>query len=316
MPKVLITGFNGFVGRHACREFRERGFEIHGVTLGNVDPEARALVDQVSQCDLSKADQTDALEIDDIDAVLNLAGYATNTGGDDAEIMRINIGAHVNLYNRIRQLRITPRIGAISSAAVYDPDQSMPETEDSRLKDPNDTARTRAYEASKIHMERELLPFIESGLDIVTIRPFNHIGAGQGKGFIIPDITNKILTALDTDRKLVTGNTSTFRDYSAVEDVVGAYADLLEAESLSHRVYNVCSGRSRQGNEILRLLLTMLDPDGKIEVVGLDESLLRANDASNVYGSYDRIHDELGWGPTTPLEESVQRYVKWRVAQP
>jgi GDP-4-dehydro-6-deoxy-D-mannose reductase len=312
MPKILITGFNGFVGRHACAEFRRRGFLIHGVSFGEISVEARQLVDLVSVCDLSDPDQTSLLELGDISAILNLAGFATNTGGDGELIRKINVGAHVNLYARVQQLGLAPRIIAVSSGSVYDPDQPMPESERSKLKD---VSKARPYEASKILMEQALSTFIDNGLDIVIVRPFNHIGPGQGPGFIVPDLANKIIESLRGDLSISTGNLETMRDYTDVRDVVRAYADLVEAPALEHKLFNICSGTSIKGSDILDMLLRQLDPDHKITVEGFDASLVRTNDPSNVFGSYVRLAKDTDWSPSISMEQTIEDFCAWRLVQ-
>lgn len=255
MKKVLITGFNGFVGRHACKEFRSRGYEIHGVSYGEIKPESRELVDQISVCDLSDPESVAKLDIDPrVDAVLNLAGFATNTGGDAELIHRINVGVHVNMCKRLGSLGLKPVYIGVSSSTVYRADQDLPLTEESALKDPLDA---RPYESSKIRAEDSLAQFADA--KILIARPFNHIGACQGPGFLIPDLAAQALEALRTGTPMLVGNLKSRRDYTSVQDVVRAYADLVEMQTIkSGDVFNICSGRSISGEEMLSMLLVAM----------------------------------------------------------
>jgi len=307
MKKILITGYNGFVGQHCAEIFKSKGFEVVGISNHEGTEKQREFVDEALVCDLANPEDTDRLVLDGLDVVLNLAGFATNTGGDEDLINRVNIGAHVNLYRRIHKLGLSPRIIAVSSGAVYDPNQPMPETEDSRLKDPSEA---RAYEASKIHMEQALKEF-EGSLDIVIARPFNHIGPGQGMGFIVPEFSAQIDEAIKSGSDIKVGNLRSRRDYTSVRDVARAYLALATAEHLGHSVYNVCSGKSYSGEEILTILLKAFEaPDG-LEVV-VDQSKLRGkSDDTEIIGSYERIHTDTGWEPTESVEKTLQDFVEW-----
>lgn len=302
--KIVITGFNGFVGRHASRKFRERGYEIHGVSYGEINEESRGLVDHVSVCDLSDPAAVNMLEIDsDVDAVLNLAGFATNTGGDAELIHRINVGVHANMCRRLGSLGLNPTYIGVSSSTVYLANQALPLTEDSVLKDP---ANARPYEASKIMAEQAMAEFPDAR--IIIARPFNHIGPGQGEKFLIPDLAKQVIEALKTGGVMKTGNLTTKRDYTNVEDVILAYIALAELTDFkSGEVFNICSGRSISGEEMLaKLLLAMRINEGlRVEV---DPSKLRGpSDVDDNYGSYAKLHVSTGWSPT---EGGVDRAIE------
>ncbi len=304
MKKVIITGFNGFVGRHACGEFRRRGYEIQGITNGQVDDSARDLVDTVTICDLASPDVVGGLEIDkNTDVILNLAGFATNTGGDAELIRHINTGVHVNMCRRLGGLGLSPIYIGVSSSTVYRPDQPLPLTESSMRKDQADA---RPYEASKIEMENLLREF--PNLPIVIARPFNHIGKGQGPGFLIPDLAIQILRALKDGTPLLVGNLSSKRDYTWVEDVVNAYADLAELQDFEPgEVFNICSGRSISGEDVLAMLLKAMGVEESLEIQVDPTKLRGASDVDDNYGSYKKIHDATGWSPS---ENGVQTGIK------
>ena len=313
MKKVLITGFNGFVGQHACRAFADNGFEVIGISnIPVTDESTRRLASEVYTCDLSDAAEVAKLTLGGIDTVLNLAGFATNSGGDPEQINRINIGAHVNLYRRILELGLAPRIIAISSGAVYDADQPSPLTELSRLKDPE---HARPYEASKILMEEALSEF-EGSLEIIKARPMNHFGPGQRGRFIFPDFADMIKQALQNGTPVMTGSLVSGRDYTDVRDVVNAYFLLATAEKLNYDTYNICSGISKTGQDILDALLTKMDAKGKVEVREDPTKLRGSADMSQITGSYSRINDDSGWEPQIPFEQTVSDYVEWVMQQP
>lgn len=312
MKRIVITGFNGFVGQHACRTFMDNGYEVVGISDKEVtDESTRKLASEIHVCDLSDPAEVAKITIGGIDTVLNLAGYATNAGGDPDRINRINICAHVNLYRRILELGLAPRIIAISSGAVYDNDQPSPLTEASRLKD---FRLARPYEASKILMEQALGEF-DGVLEIIKARPMNHFGPGQRGQFIFPEFAEMIRNALHDDTPVMTGSLLSGRDYTDVRDVVNAYFMLATAETPHYDTYNICSGISRTGEDILSTLLEKMGAIGKVKVQEDPSKLRGSADLSQITGSYDRIRNDIGWNPSIPFEQTVSDFIDWFMRQ-
>lgn len=295
MPKILITGFNGFVGHHAVNEFRDRGYEVHGISFSKIDKEAEHSVDRTYVCDLSNPRAVAKLDIDpSIDAVLNLAGIATNTGGDADIIRSVNVGVHVNMCKLLGSLSISPIYLGVSSSTVYSTNQKLPLTEESELKNKSDA---RPYEASKIEAEEELKKF--NDLNIVIARPFNHIGPGQGPGFLIPDLAKEILKSRISGSPVMVGNLSSKRDYTNVKDVVKAYADIVEMKSFNKcEIFNICSGKSISGQEILSMLIRAMGLEREISCEVDPGKLRGAGDIEDNYGSYEKLNKATGWNPS------------------
>ncbi len=113
-----------------------------------------------------------------------------------------------------------------------------------------------------------------------------------------------------------TGDLSTSRDYTDVRDVARAYRLLLEAELgpdfADDRVFNVCSGRARTGDELCDLALAGLGL-GDLER-SVDESRIRPNDPTSIIGDHDRLTRVTGWAPEHEVEDTVRDYVAERLA--
>ena len=116
---------------------------------------------------------------------------------------------------------------------------------------------------SKLLVENLAAYYGGRGLDAVVARPFNHIGPGQKEGFLLPDLVTEARSAAAEGRPMRVGDLTTGRDYTDVRDVVRAYRLLLEAELggdfAADRVFNVCSGQARSGDELCDLALAELD---------------------------------------------------------
>lgn len=307
MATVLITGINGFVGEHLARELSTRNFKVLGIGREKtVNSEIEGTVSSYYACDLTDEALVGELPLEDIDAVISLAGLA-NVGAsfDNPDLYNeVNVKVLSVLANKLVTIGSSARIIAVSTGAVYSADQSMPLTEESEL-----ITTGSPYALSKIAMEQEVLRFRQRGLECVIARPFNHIGPGQAPGFLVPDLYRKIAEASKTDGKLRVGDLSTRRDYTDVRDVVRAYADLAMADQLSHAIYNVCSGQSVDGGTILNLMLAAAAQKHKL-TIEQDASLIRPHDPKDLYGSNARLYAQTGWEPIIPIEQTIHDFVK------
>ena len=311
--KILITGVNGFVGHHVANALKEAGNTIIGVSnQPTLEEDLQDVVDRYVCCDLTNQDEiAEKIDLTDVQAIINLAGFAKvgESRGQGELYNRVNIGVHTALYQECLDQQVSPRIVAVSTGAVYHPNQPLPITEESRLIDHD---KTNEYTISKQLMEEALGEFREQGLQIIVARPFNHSGPGQLPGFLLPDLGEQIQVAAQEDKPLLVGNLETRRDYTDVRDVAAAYVLLATCppEQLNHTVYNICSGTSVPGTKILSLLKNAFgEPDLVVEI---DEARIRPNDVMDIYGSRDRLTQDTGWEPTLSVEQMVDDYANWK----
>ena len=100
------------------------------------------------------------------------------------------------------------------------------------------------------------------------------------------------------------GNLKTKRDYTDVRDVAKAYRLLATTKELHNHIYNVCSGESHSGEEILSLLQKFTEAENI--VIEVDQSKIRPNDPLDHYGSAQKLREDTGWQPTFSLEQTLK----------
>jgi GDP-4-dehydro-6-deoxy-D-mannose reductase len=309
MQTILVVGVNGFVGKHLARELHEAGLKVHGTGLDStVAPDIAKFVDTYTKCDLTLPEEVATIPLDVVDGIINLAALATpSQTALPAELyFKVNVLTHTTLLDRLAKLDKKVRVLAVSTGAVYSSDQPMPLTETSEL-----ITDGSPYALSKIELEKRLETYRQKGQEIIIVRPLNHTGPGQGPGFIVPDLTRRILAG----GELTIGPMNTSRDYTHVVDVVRAYRLLVTHEGpLRHTVYNICSGKATSRDELIDLIEKATDQPKLPTKV--DPSIGRPSDPLVLYGSHDRITQELDWQPTHSLADTIQDYVDWLKSQP
>ena len=306
MSKILVTGVNGFVGRHLVRELHSRGDDVIGVGReATENKEISSLLNSYARCDLMDQSDVAALPLKELSTVINLAGLARvgDSFKNPGIYNQVNVKVLTILGDRLVEEKSHARMIAISTGAVYDPSAELPLTEDSGIALDNSP-----YALSKLLMEQAAAQLSKEGLDCIVVRPFNHIGPGQEPGFLVPDLYDKINKALQTGQPVEVGNLKTRRDYTDVRDVVKAYADLATTQGLLFDVYNVCSSKSIAGETILKIMLELMGATGKIETK-VNPSFIRPSDPQDIYGSHERLTTETGWAPKFHLEDTLADFV-------
>lgn len=297
--QVVITGINGFVGHHLARKLHAEGFAVIGI--GQDTTVSNSLKDIISSYHCVNLVEKWP-DIPNVHAVIHLAGLAAvgPSFENPQSYINFNSAMFTNLAEYYLKQAKKPRILAVSSGAVYDSTQPMP------IKETSPVAFSSPYALSKVLIENQCAYYRNRGLDCIVARPFNHTGPGQGKGFIIPDFYERIQLAQD-GATIQVGNIKTRRDYTDVRDIVEAYVKLVSAPKLLETTYNVCSGKSMSGKELLDKLKNILEkPKIHFEI---DPALIRPNDAMEIYGDANRLKNELGWKPAYSIDTTIQDFV-------
>jgi len=302
-PRIAITGVTGFVGRHLVEAARAAKVEVVGITLHPTNEDQK--LDQQLNAKFS-ADLTNEFpEIGEVDAVIHLAGLSA-VGPSFTQPQRYisdnsAMVTHLGEAMLERQGR-APRIVGISSGAVYAQGVLEALTEEAAV------ASSSPYVVSKLLVEHQYNYYSARGLDVVVARPFNHIGPGQSLGFLLPDLVASLLNLREEGEVLSVGNLNTSRDYTDVRDVAAAYLHLALTDRPLASLYNIASGRSLLGWEILAMAANALGLS--VPPTSTDPHRMRATDISRVTGDARALNVAIGWEPSIRIEQSVHDYVR------
>ena len=301
--EVLITGVNGFVGKHVADRFQSLGFEVTGTARQrSPKPEVASSLDNYIATDMLDARAVNRLSLDGVSAIIHLAGRSSvgESFQHPGEYITQNPLMTHNLFDHAQRQGFEGRIVSVSTGALYDPNQPLPLHEESK------TAPNSPYAIGKLSAEAVALYFKSRGIDAVIARPFNHIGPGQGTGFLLPDLYSQLRSS-EYGETLRVGNLATRRDYTDVRDIARAYSDLATAQSLGHSIYNICSGKSLSGLEITDMIK---DASGRQDVhTTIDPAKVRPNEILNIQGDYSQLHADTGWDPQIDIRQTVADFV-------
>lgn len=300
---ILITGAAGFVGSHLVRELQENGHTALATVHAGQEP-----INGIEnyQLDLMDQEAVNSIDFSKLDGVIHLAGLAAVGPSFDAPnlYLNTNAGIEVNLFEAAIKQDTRPRFLVISSGSLYDPLAPLPLNEDSVVL-PNSP-----YAVSKIAQEQFAHYYGKRGFEYMIARPFNHIGPGQNLGFIVPDLAKQIVNVeKGTTDKIMVGNLDAKRDYTDVRDIVHAYRLLIE-KGTSGKTYNICSGSSVSGKDILAGLLSLSRATPKVEQ---DPARMRPADVMDIYGDSTRLARDTGWSTQFALRTTLADALEdWR----
>jgi GDP-4-dehydro-6-deoxy-D-mannose reductase len=301
--RVLVTGADGFVGRHLCAYLRKQGDQV----IEALGPSATVTANRLRVDVTDPSSVLAAFRFAQPEAVINLAGFSS-VAKADAEPARpwmVNAIGALNVLSGIREVVPKARVLLVGSGETYGllPDET-------RAQEEMPLQPRGAYASSKAAAELAGLQFWRgSGLQVVLARPFNHLGKGQHCHYVIPSFAIQIhaIRRGISEPTIRVGNLMAVRDFLHVDDTVSAYRILL-AKGRPGVAYNVCSG---VGRTIRSLLDEMLSIAGVPAQVVSDPIRYRQGEIPQLVGNNERIR-ELGWAAknsvTRALKEVLDEY--------
>jgi len=315
--RALVTGITGFVGGHLAELLLTHGDIVSGCSRSGRWPDpVNHLADRIRlrQCDLTNRPvPTTLLGQEPIDVVFHLAGLANPRAcqNDPLKARGENVEATRNLYEAVRLSGQRPRVLFVSTAYVY----GNAATEHLPIQPTCPLRTEHPYAATKWEAEQLSVRYAdELGLNIIRVRPFNHIGPRQPTGYIVSDWAQQI-AAIEAGKalpRLRVGNLDTRRDYADVRDVVRAYR-MLACEPKAKGVYNLGSGVSRSGREILELLRRLSRVPWQFEI---DQDRTRGSEAPEIVADATPLRTLVGWKPEIAFETTLRDTLDfWRHLQ-
>ncbi len=294
--KALITGSAGFVGGYLREELLNAGYRVTGLD--------RTEAPGTIVADLLDGDRIEKIVSEQKpDVIFHLAALADVglSWKKPRLTVEMNVIAAVNVMEAVRKSGLKDtRIILTGSSDQYG---SLGDA-GTRVTEEMETRPGSPYGVSKKAQEEMARIYAKSyGMNICMTRSFNHGGAGQKKGYIIPDFASGIVQVeRGKARELLVGNLKSRRDYTHVRDVVRAYR-LIAEKGRSGEIYNVGSGRTWSGQEILDRLLAM----AKCEIpVRQDPTRMRPSDTPVICCDHSKLTRDTGWEPEIPLEQLLQ----------
>ena len=331
--RVLITGANGFVGRHLIAHLLGEGgpqshtalpapvFEIYAACLpahvqdASREPEMSFDAAGWVGGGANGRVRVVGLELDDAAGlarlitdirprhIYHLAARSSGADADRDAVFRANVEGTRNLLEAASLLRPFPRVLLASTGYVYgNTDAARPALESDPI---GPLWRYGAYADSKIEMETVARAY--RGFAVIA-RSFAHTGPGQLPQFAVPAFAHQIVRMEQglEPPVLNVGNLDAWRDLLDVRDVARAYALLMARpawDGVAGYAFNVATGRPVQIRDVARRLceLSAIQPQ-----IVVDPARLRPLDIACSTGDAARLRAAAQWQPAYTLDDTLR----------
>lgn len=290
----LVTGGNGFIGKHVVSRLEKLGSNVTSVDIILPEKKSRLPGIQYLQLDLQdKIEQTLSY-----DYVFNLAGFINHVAYTDGG--RSVINAHyLGLLNLIEALNRDQLKGfvQIGSSDEYG-NASSPQSEDLREQPIScySTAKVAATHFAQMLARHESFP-------ATVLRFFLVYGPGQNEQRFLPQIVKGCLQ----DSRFATSAGKQLRDFCYIDDVVDALLAAATTEQAWGEVFNIASGEP----------VTIQSVIAKVRAqVGSGEPLFgeipyRPGENMSLYADVSKAERILNWKAKTSLEDGLLKTIEY-----
>jgi UDP-glucuronate 4-epimerase len=300
--RYVVTGAAGFIGSHLAEALQSADHTVLGIDCFTdyYDPAVKER--NASGLDVRRLDLTqDELDLTDWDGVFHLAGQpGVRSFGD---VFPLYVERNVLASQRVFEAAAMAgaRVVFASSSSVYGEAELYPTPEETPPRP------LSPYGITKLACEHLARASGRSfGLDAVVLRYFNAYGPRQRPDMAFPRVVNALI---EVRPFTLYGDGEQSRSFTYVGDVVAASMLAME-EAGSGSIYNVGGGQEATMNETIAMLETIA---GRQLDVRRGEAI--AGDQRRTKADTTRIRNDLGWQPTTSLEEGLRAQWEWAAVE-
>ena len=329
MAKILVTGAAGFIGFHLCKRLLARGDEVSGLDNLNDYYDVSLKHDRLSQleeisgfkfyeCSLEDRNTVEALfRTEQFDKVVNLAaqaGVRYSLQNPHAYISS-NIVGFMNILEGCRHNGVKHLVYA-SSSSVYGANTRMPFSVHHNVDHP-----VSLYAATK--KSNELMAHTYSslyGLPTTGLRFFTVYGPWGRPDMALFLFTKAIIEGRPID---VFNYGKMQRDFTYIDDIIEGVIRVTDvtpaanpawsgdspdpgASYAPYRIYNI---GNNSPVELLHFIETLERSLGMTAIKNLLP--IQAGDVPATYADVDDLMNDVGFKPSTSIEEGVNRFVEW-----
>jgi UDP-glucuronate 4-epimerase len=324
---VLVTGAAGFIGSHTVRRLLQRGEAVVGVDNLNDYYSVQLKRDRLSELQRGNfagsytfvhADFTDSdalrqsLKAHQIRRIVHLgaqAGVRYSLQNPRAYAMS-NVVGHLNILEYARDIQSEQLVYA-SSSSVYGGNERLPFRVEDRTDHPVSLyAATKKADELMSETYAHLFRLPQTGLRFFTVY------GPWGRPDMAPWVfTQAVLQGRPID---VYGEGNMRRDFTYVDDIVDGVVAALDrppaddgtskpgGSKAPHAVYNLGNNKSV---ELEHFIATIEGACGRRAVRNVLP--MQQGDVRDTYADITDAGRDLGYCPTTSIEEGIPRFVSW-----
>lgn len=304
---ALVTGGAGFIGSHIAAALMASGARVR--VLDDLSTGHRENLEEIGG-DLDFIEGSVADEellkrvLDGVEVVFHEAAIPSvpRSVEEPKQTHIASVDGTFSLLVAARDNRVRRVVYAASSSA-YGDQPTLPK-EEQMLPDP-----LSPYAVAKLVGEYYCQVFTRVyGLETVSLRYFNVFGPRQDPGSQYSGVVSRFISALlSGEQPVIYGDGEQSRDFTYIDNVVGANLRAATSEGASGKVINVANGQRITLNE---LLAELKDLTGNQNVTA-DYREPRVGDVKHSLADITLARKFLGYESEVGLREGLQRTIDW-----
>ena len=286
LKKILVTGYNGFIGYNLVRELLDKGYQVIGVSnkerISRNIPQIKKDIRKLTVSGLPKG----------ISHIVHLAAITdiSYCQENPSECIDVNVKGTQNMLEIAR--KINAKFLYLSTSHVYGAPISLP------IKENHPRNPLSIYASSKLAGEIISESYALSyNMNLSILRLFSTYGPNSPTHLV----TSKIMSQIMEENEIRLGNLYPKRDFLYVKDVVKAI-ELILRKTKGFNVYNVGSGKSYSILEVCSILNKISGRDVPVKSIS---SEYRKKEITNVVSDITKIR-KLGWRPMIGIDEGLR----------
>jgi UDP-glucose 4-epimerase len=307
LPKYLVTGAAGFIGRSIASALLTRGDAVRGID--SFITGKRSNLVGLEAMEFIEGDLADpatcAKACERVEVVFHEAALASvpRSVADPAGTNRNCVDATLNLLVAAKAAGVR-RVVYAGSSSAYGDTPTLPKQEEML---PNPIS---PYAVAKLAGEHYMGAFTRVyGLETVVLRYFNVFGPYQDPtshySGVLAIFCRRMLAG---EQPTIYGDGEQSRDFTYIDNVV--HANLLAvsapAEKVSGRMMNLATGKRITLNETFAILRELTGYRGQPAY-----EAVRAGDIRDSLADIRLAHELLGYEPIVDFREGLRRTVEW-----
>lgn len=303
--RILITGGAGFIGSHLCERLLDQGNNV--ICVDNFYSSSRDnivhLLDN-PHFELIRHDVTFPLYIE-VDEIYNLACPASPVYYQRDPVQTIKTAVHgaINMLGLAK--RAKAKILQTSTSEVYGDPQVHPQTED-YWGNVNPIGIRACYDEGKRAAETLFFDYHrQHGLRTKVVRIFNTYGPRMH-----PDdgrvVSNFVMSALRGEPLTIYGSGEQTRSFCYVDDLVTGLIAMMNSDDDVIGPINLGNPGEFTMAELASEVIRIVGSDPGITYLPLPQ-----DDPTRRRPDITRAKEQLGWEPTIPLAQGLERTVAY-----
>lgn len=321
MRRVLVTGANGFIGRHVCEDLANRGVAVKGAWRGRGNfPIEHRLVAPVEIDDVESFDRWRELDCD-VDVVVHLAARVHVKGEKREQHLpkyrQTNVEGTMGLARAAAECGVGRFVFMSSVAVVRAEAETLSMSGGApQYRESDPSGAVAPYGQSKLEAERALVEFArQTEMDVVILRPPLVYGAHVPANFL------RLLEFVDRGLPWPCGRMKNSRSYLYVGNLASAIYAAASHPAAAGETFFVRDGRDLSTSELIDIIAEVMGrnvlslPMSGQTLATFGGRLGLAKRLKPLFGSLrlddSKVRSLLGWKPPFSVEEGIEQTVRW-----